>query len=221
MKKNFIYIALIALLGLSLLLAACGTSTPADSGNVASTATAPAVAETPSNPVAASTPPSGANQPPATGTQPPNANRPNPNTTPGAGRPGNDKPGNNISREQIENATPEQIVNRFYKGIQEGELRQVIGLTSENFRKTLIGGGAQGSGQLALALGLKPDQKVQTVNVGKSSINGDKASLTATLTLSDGTKVTHDLNLVKGELSRPNGNGQGVNLWQIDSLKTM
>lgn len=198
MKKNFVVIAIVAFLGLSLLLAACGATAPT---NQSSTGQVPTVVPT-SAPATGST-----TTPPAGNTSGTVPVRPNPSERPGNG---------NVDRQQIENATPETIVKRFYSEIKAGEMRSVLVLTTENFRQSFKDSNRN---QIATALGLKPGQTVQDVQVGTSSINGDKATLTVTLTLSDSTKVTQNLTMVKGEVSRPNGQGQGLKLWQIDGIK--
>jgi Domain of unknown function (DUF4878) len=222
-KKSLILVAVIAFLGLSILLAACGASPTTTSSNAAPATT---VANS-NNPATGANPPDGATQPtpPATG-QMPGSTQPNPNNPPAQGRPGNGtNPGNptpgagnnpGISREQLENATPETIVKTFYNQIKSGESRAVLALTTQSFRQSFAGSNRT---QISTALGLKPDQKVQDIQIGTSTVNGDKATLTATLTLTDGTKVTQNLSLVKGQVSRPNGNGQGVTIWQIDTIK--
>ena len=239
-RKQPLLVAIIAFVVLSLALVACGeaTSTPTSSGTIAPTAPAAATATTSSSTNPATVTPAdtagstaattGINSSSTGATAAPSdtmgstAAAATPGTTSGSttvtpgttSSTGQNQKGQNAAKLQSPDGSVKVLYNDVKNNVQKSAA--VTRLLGPTLKASLKGSKKQGVTALDSLIGISGSQKISTITVGTATVNGDNATVTTTLKLSDGSTVTNNVTLVKSSLTTKQG--KQYNLWQIDGI---
>lgn len=211
-KKQSVALAVLGLAMCSLWLAACGETPSTAAPTVASSVTASTIASSTSQPTI--TPAATPTTSPATTSSP---TMPGVSTTPTKSAKSGSKSGNTqLGKLQ----TPDQSVTALFNQVKNSNQSKATKGSRylDSTLKASLKNKKQAANTLTGLLGLNNGQIIQSFTVGSPTINGNNATVTATLTLNDGSSLTDNLALIKSTVSTKKG--QSYTLWQVDSINT-